>query len=253
MSEATSVVPGWYGKIPALGDFASRRLPTRFISQWDTWLQHGIATSRAQLAERWLDLYLTSPIWRFALLPGVCGEHTWAGVLMPSVDKVGRHFPLTLAVALAPPVSIASVFAAHDWYAAIERVALAALRLDGSLDDLEQDLALHPFPLNPTPATAEQPESQSLAQWWQSPIAEPLALPLNGAAHVEELVSATMRSLFAAASQGKSVWWSSDPDSGAGALHCCTGLPPHDYLRFLLQGGSQLTMDPANTWNSSQN
>jgi len=229
---------------PALGDFASRRLPNGFISQWDTWLQHSIATSRAQLAERWLDLYLTSPIWRFALLPGVCGEHAWAGVLMPSVDKVGRHFPLTLAVALAPPLSIASILAAHDWYAAIEGVALSALRLDGSLDDLEQDLAQHPFPLSPTLDSEEQSALHALAQWWQSPLSDPFTLPLNSAVQVEELISATMSTLFAEASRGKSLWWSCEADSGTGALHCCTGLPPHEHLIFLLHSGSQPTMDP---------
>ena len=31
------------------------------------------------------------PIWRFVLLPGLIGSNGWAGVLMPSVDRVGRR------------------------------------------------------------------------------------------------------------------------------------------------------------------
>src|SRR5438105_12091900 len=98
--EPNSLIPGWYGKIPSLGDFASRRLPQPFISAWDAWLQHAMAASRADLGQRWLDVYLLSPIWRFALFPDVVGQMGWAGLLMPSVDKVGRHFPLTLAAPL---------------------------------------------------------------------------------------------------------------------------------------------------------
>ncbi len=245
MSDDATVLPGWYGKLPALGDFASRRLPSGFISQWDTWLQHGIAASRAQLAERWLDLYLTCPIWRFALLPGICGEQAWAGVLMPSVDKVGRHFPLTLAVALEPQSNIAlTICTAHDWYAALEDVALSALRMDGSLDDLEYALSQQPFPSHPTPDATQQPDVQALVQWWQAPVTEPLALPLNGAVQAEELISSTMHTLFAAAGHGKSLWWSCAPDTGVGTLHCCTGLPPPEYLVVLLQGEWQPTSHP---------
>ena len=29
---------GWYGKLPASGDFATRRLPPSFIEPWDAWL-----------------------------------------------------------------------------------------------------------------------------------------------------------------------------------------------------------------------
>ena len=31
-------VPGWFGKLPGLGDFASRRLPDTFVAAWDRWL-----------------------------------------------------------------------------------------------------------------------------------------------------------------------------------------------------------------------
>ncbi|MCG8100523.1 MAG: type VI secretion system-associated protein TagF, partial [Candidatus Thiodiazotropha taylori] len=88
--------PGLYGKIPSLGDFVTRRLPRGFIAPWETWMQEAIANSREQLGDFWLDNYLTSPMWRFALSPGICGEQGWAGILMPSVDRVGRYYPFTL-------------------------------------------------------------------------------------------------------------------------------------------------------------
>src|SRR5262249_53859270 len=80
------LIPGWYGKLPNIGDFASRRLESQFISAWDAWLQEVIQATRGDLGESWLDCYLTMPIWRFLLLPGLVGPSGWAGVLMPSVD-----------------------------------------------------------------------------------------------------------------------------------------------------------------------
>ena len=94
---------GWYGKVPSLGDFVTRRLPGSFVAAWDDWLQASIAASRATLGPRWQPLYLNCPIWRFALFPGACGPGAWAGVMMPSVDRVGRCFPLTIAATIEPP------------------------------------------------------------------------------------------------------------------------------------------------------
>lgn len=88
---------GYFGKVPARGDFINDQLPTAFVECWNEWLQAVMAVSREQLGDNWLDYYLTSPIWHFALSPGVCGDTAVAGTLMPSVDQVGRHFFFTLA------------------------------------------------------------------------------------------------------------------------------------------------------------
>ena len=102
-------IPGFYGKLPELGDFVNRRLPQNFIDPWDSWLQQAIATSRDQLGGNWLNNYLTSPIWRFAVSSGVVGESPWCGLLMPSVDRVGRYFPLTLACVLDEDINLVSI------------------------------------------------------------------------------------------------------------------------------------------------
>ena len=36
---ASNMAPGWFGKLPGMGDFAHRRLPEPFRSAWDRWLQ----------------------------------------------------------------------------------------------------------------------------------------------------------------------------------------------------------------------
>jgi len=87
-------LPGWYGKLPGLGDFAARRLDKAMVGVWDGWLQDGLQALRQQPG--WLDAYLQSPVWCFALGAGVLGPQRWLGVMMPSVDAVGRYFPLAI-------------------------------------------------------------------------------------------------------------------------------------------------------------
>ena len=134
-------VPGLYGKLPILGDFLSRRLPARFVQTWDTWLQEALSTSRKQLGAEWLEIYLYSPIWRFILSPGNCGPTAWAGILMPSVDKVNRYFPFTLAVSINEQNAYPSLFvAAAPWFDKLEQLALSALEDNVNLDEFDRHL-----------------------------------------------------------------------------------------------------------------
>jgi type VI secretion system protein ImpM len=140
---ASAELPGWFGKLPGMGDFAHRRLPESFRSVWDQWLQRGMARLRDRHSD-WTSHYLEAPIWCFALGPQVAGERGWIGVLMPSVDGVGRYFPFTLAVELGDEVSDAlqgeALMAALHWWALGTQAALEGL--DGDLDALRFDAVL---------------------------------------------------------------------------------------------------------------
>lgn len=147
------MTPGWYGKLPTLGDFASRRLEGAFIEPWDLWLGEGLAAQREQLGDEWLDAYLSSPVWRFVLMPGAMPGQAepcaLAGVLMPSVDKVGRYFPLTLVTRLTTlPRSAAEVEALLGWLHRLEDVAVDAMHDDWSIDELDGALEALPPPVS---------------------------------------------------------------------------------------------------------
>ena len=117
---------GYFGKVSTLGDFVTRGLPDGLVAAWDAWLQQCIQASREQLGDQWLNHYLTSPVWRFAIAPGVLGPEGLGGVMMPSVDRVGRYFPLMIAAVGAPP--LLDWFHKHAaWYDAIEDLARASL------------------------------------------------------------------------------------------------------------------------------
>ncbi len=132
--------PGFYGKIPSRGDFVSRRLPREFITRWDGWLQQGMRDFQARHGEAWLRYYLDSPVWRFALAPGVCTKDAWAGILMPSVDRVGRHFPLTIAQTIEQVASVNELLGQNNWFAELEASAMASRSDHRDLAQLDEDL-----------------------------------------------------------------------------------------------------------------
>ncbi|GAA5167547.1 type VI secretion system-associated protein TagF [Viridibacterium curvum] len=133
-----TAAPGWYGKLPSLGDFASRRLSSSFIQDWDGWLQRSISSSRTILGEQWLNTYLTSSIWHFLLGPGVVGDKAWAGVLLPSVDRVGRYFPLTVAADFAADALPDPGDA--NWSGALESAVRVGLDANAGVDAFDNTL-----------------------------------------------------------------------------------------------------------------
>jgi type VI secretion system protein ImpM len=160
---------GYFGKIPALGDFVQGRLPRGFREVWDPWLQAGLSESRAALGAGWLDRYGVAPIWRFALGPGLAGAAAAAGLMMPSQDRVGRFFPLTLVIAL-PATEAEAALADETAFAAWEAVALEALEAEGGLAAFAAGVAS----LAPPRGSAGPPLAGSV---WQAATADgPLGL-----------------------------------------------------------------------------
>lgn len=229
MKANDSVTPGFYGKLPGRGDFLTRRLPADFIQPWDQWLRESLAASRTQLGDGWLDAYLTSPLWRFVLTPGLAGQGAWAGILMPSVDRVGRYFPLTLACPLPPGTDLFGLLAEPFWFERAEVLALTGLEDDWSLEAFEQQvIALGP----PTGPVLDQ--DVPLSGRLPSPNAWRLAA--RSSAEVQRayplLLASALDQMFCA----YSLWWSSGSDRVAPSFLVCQGLPPPQGFSALLGG-----------------
>lgn len=160
---------------------------------------------------------------------------------MPSVDKIGRHFPLTIAIQIEPhPAALFTAFSAQTWYASLERLALASLDVNILPNDLDQNLANYPFP---KPHLSHQSVPvQELANWWQistqSGLSSPKTLILPTVGLLTERFEAVAENIFMTAGQGKSIWWkvsqSTDIDEGATQLHCFAGLPKEYSFAMLL-------------------
>lgn len=85
----TRPIAGFFGKLPTTGDFVSRRLPDAFRRNWDAWVTRHIAPLHRQ------GLAFPRAGLRFRL---VSGGRLAAGVILPSEDSAGRHFPLSLVL-----------------------------------------------------------------------------------------------------------------------------------------------------------
>ncbi|MER8947219.1 type VI secretion system-associated protein TagF [Mesorhizobium sp. M0408] len=136
MSAADMILPGFYGKMPATGDFVTRRLPGDFVRAWDRWLaQHVVPLIGSESWPRGTAL-------RFLSGPEFLGAS--AGVIVQSADRVGRQFPLSVVAQLSKaPVELAY---ADAWFGEIEIVAIAAQGGDLTPDELEGALAALPVP-----------------------------------------------------------------------------------------------------------
>ncbi len=126
---------GAFGKMPALGDFFRLGVAPDFVPPWDAWLQTTLLSAQQSLGARFEECYMSAPIWRFALPPGVAGNQGALGILMPSVDRVGRRFPLTLVVPTGyeEQAALRNLMWQDEVLSALEALALEAL------DDLPRD------------------------------------------------------------------------------------------------------------------
>ena len=149
------VTAGFYGKVPARGDFVRAGLPREFTDPWDAWLQSVIAGSQSIMGEAWLPAYLEAPIWRFTLPPGMCGSLAALGLMLPSVDKAGRYFPLTFAALRADGWAGSS---GDVWLARCEAAGLSALEEDTPPQEISAMIG--------TPDLPEESVASREAEWW---------------------------------------------------------------------------------------
>ena len=216
---------GWFGKLACVGDFASRRLPVEFTQACDAWLSGCIEASRAQLGDRWLDAYLTSPLWRFAWAPGVLDARWWCGVLMPSVDGVGRYFPLLIAQpADAAPCCAMALERLEQWFEHLAEAALHTLEPAATLERFETELAQ--APAWPDAAALQAPEQ------WPDRVRHPLPVDATFAQTLQRFgTDAALRQL-----RGCTLWSALRRDHRASSLSVAVGLPAAASFAQLLEG-----------------
>ncbi len=235
---STTLQTGFYGKLPCRGDFLQRRAPQAFVGAWDAWLQACMQASREQLGDAWLDRYLTGAVWRFVLAPGVCEGGAYSGILVPSVDRVGRYFPLTVVAQLDErccPIDLACT--ASAWFEAAEALvldALAAEELD--LDRFDEQVARLQDVLIACSAGMPSSLVHSLRD-----SAFPLQSPcwhasIEGAAALQRAVNAFAYRELGRALEPLALWWT-DGSNALGASWLSTrGLPAASAFAAMLSG-----------------
>lgn len=202
---------GAFGKMPAVGDFFRLSPPKGFVAVWDDWVQQTLLAAQSAFGPDWDALYMSAPIWRFSLSPGLAGPRKAQGVLMPSVDRVGRRFPLTLVAGLPGPGPAAlDHFADTGLFARLEDVALAALDDGMTRDRLAEDLAQVAVPA-PRDCAPLRAASRGLVMTQPGP---------------EGLLPDLAADLLATRTDRPSIW--SAVIQGVPRLMICEGLPQGD-------------------------
>ena len=229
---------GLYGKLPSHGDFLRRRTSDAFVDRWDGWLQGCMAASRSALGERWLDVYLTSPAWRFVCAPGICGSAPVLGLMVPSVDRVGRYFPLTLVVELPEDISVfAAATDSAPFFDSAERLLIETLAADyvdfEAFDERVISLADELLPLTSQRKVVLDPAAASILNGdaqtaWQVPIGstEDLA-PVFG-----QLLSHRLSAMY----DPLVLWWTEGSSMVEPSCLIAKGLPRPDAFGALLDG-----------------
>jgi type VI secretion system protein ImpM len=230
-SPAGSFSAGWYGKIPAAGDFIARRVPPSFSQAWDCWLQGAIAGSRERMAGRWRDAFLSMPVWRFVLSPAMLNTNAWAGIMVPSVDAVGRYFPLAVASAL-PSASldlVATLLAARDWFQDIEAIALSAIGRGADSASIDAAIAGKPF----LPHWLRHPETRDDTVPMRGAKVQMLWVPLGSP---DDKGEPALGALAARLAEPTGAWLAEESELFGRCLLLCEALPGAEQYCAMMDG-----------------
>ncbi len=185
---------------------------------------------------RWRDAYLAGPAWRFVLAEGVCGTGAYAGVLMPSVDRVGRCFPLTIVSQWADSACAIDVACgASEWFDAIEDIAAEGVeRADLDAFDARVARAESLLRFNEIDAAVVLRQAlgrcefpQGSAQWH---------VPLDSVHSLQKAVNALAARELERSLRPLSIWWSDGSDDVGAAWLCTRGLPDARSFGAMLTG-----------------
>ncbi|HYZ60978.1 MAG TPA: type VI secretion system-associated protein TagF [Acetobacteraceae bacterium] len=218
MSE--SQAPGFFGKVPARGDFLSRRVPPSVAAAWESWLQDLTLGVREAGERGWQDAWLTAPLWHFVLGRNLAGPHGAAGVLVASADRVGRLFPFTLIGAASPEGGDPA-----DWARQAEGLAVGAL--DEEFDPAALDQALEAL----GPPSAPQGPNRPRGVW-------PMVLDGDWPEAGDPL--AEDEAAQPGPGPDQSEWWCRGSDRIAPVRLRCTGLPGRRTATAMVLGGDEV-------------
>ncbi|RWE76416.1 type VI secretion system-associated protein TagF [Mesorhizobium sp.] len=138
---ATDLNTGFFGKIPATGDFVSANLPRTFIDRWDRWMSMEL---RARPDEGELD----PRVWCFTVPAGIFCNQPCAGAWRMSQDRVGRRYPFAI-VRLGPPPD-----PSDPWFGEVTELTRVAVDRSLSTTELSRRLAEVETPASSQPDSA---------------------------------------------------------------------------------------------------
>lgn len=225
---------GFFGKIPLTGDFIHRRMNSVFMNRWDEWLKVNILHSQNMLGERWLPIYSQSPMWRFCIAPGVIDDKAYLGIMIPSVDSVGRYFPLTVVQAVeAKAIPFILSTKANQWFQNIEDLLLDLLEGYESVVQVfdTKIAALQADWINDLPSIPSGLDTQNNNY--------SLQLEVSDAGSINHSLSSLMLQNLLGSKKGFTFWWNEGSQAYQPNILLSDHLPAQNQFCALLDGSWQ--------------
>ncbi|WP_220093254.1 type VI secretion system-associated protein TagF [Swingsia samuiensis] len=147
---------GYWGKLPAHGDFLRAGFPENVLMQFDRWVSNQLREAKERHGERFEEIWHGAPSWNFIIRAGMLDpKYAITGIWMPSIDAVGRCFPFVFAIMHDPEEVMFRMLPPY------ESVLRQAIEHTQTIDTLEDHLsAVESHPPSFTPKIFDT--------WWQS-------------------------------------------------------------------------------------
>ncbi|GGY16234.1 hypothetical protein GCM10008098_04350 [Rhodanobacter panaciterrae] len=206
-------------------------MPPGFVGVWDRHFENAVAESRSALNSDWHEAYHASPVWRFLLAAGACGESAWVGIMGPGTDRVGRCFPMVIAAPVAVDAGSGAqlLLDGGRWFDAAEQVHDAA-QVDAaiSVDAFDEQVAALAGPLD-----AAQPRGLEFLHGVDWSAASHWRLPLPTRDAAASFLSGLWPRLVATPGTW-CLWWTAGAERVPPSVLITNGLPqPAAYAGFL--------------------
>lgn len=167
-SHSAAVPVAVFGKTPRMGDFLRVGSGGPAGEALEQWVEQGLGLAEAKRGSAWPGIYSAGATYAFVFRPprASASRETLVGVIKPSVDAVGRRFPLVVYAPVMPRPSVPwphiLPIALGDFYDAAATLLMEADSVTGIAD---MQTALRRVP---TPHLADADRSAQEYEAWST-------------------------------------------------------------------------------------
>ncbi len=223
---------GYFGKRPVERDFIFNGLSARITNAWADMLSNWLAAGQMAAPEHWAQRYYASPIWRFAVQPGLLGVSGWTGLITASADAIGRGFPLSVLIPFREEISNPDNLT--PYLDALEHELLAFIANDMSRSEFQSCIEKTRVDCAPALNRAAAPLQLPEPDLGERALFLSIEKPTNGVIDIKSVAAMKTGATFTAPSI-LSYWWHDGDTDHNGEFCICRDLPdPVIAARFFL-------------------
>ncbi len=212
-----------FGKLPMAGDYLRVGSDHQLLDCLDAWLTRAWFAF-ASGTDDWEEAFRVAPLWRFSA-PVLGSDSLCVGVLSPSLDSVGRLFPVVVCRRVHCDSVLDALANSADWLDCVENSILHWLSLGGT------DFEVRDLLSGLGDVSLEDPSTGPVLQFGLAGLQKVAVL------HSDSGWVSGIPSRPGTLGSNWSVWQASDQDGRSERLLWVGGLPGPSALNHLLAGG----------------